>query len=151
MKVSENDPENRKPVRAKTLNRIIAKSIDFLIIGVLLKAVPEVGYFAGMAYLLLADGLFDGRSLGKKLIKLKVIFPEKSETCSFRESVIRNFTFALGYILMEIPLIGPILAVAILLIESLIMLGSSKGMRLGDEFAKTQVVEEKTALLNGQG
>jgi hypothetical protein len=31
----------------------------------------------------------------------------------------------------------------IVLFESLVMLGSNKGMRLGDEIAKTRVVEEK--------
>ncbi|HLA50357.1 MAG TPA: hypothetical protein VJ000_04130, partial [Thermodesulfovibrionia bacterium] len=49
-------------------------------------------------------------------------------------------------ILRVIPLIGSffsiIIMVIILSLESLIMLGNEKGMRLGDEIAMTQVVEE---------
>jgi len=45
------------------------------------------------------------------------------------------------------PLIGWIFsfiaAAVVVLFESLILLGSEKGMRLGDELAKTHVIEEK--------
>ena len=148
-------PENRiaQPeafVKAKILNRVIAKSIDFLILAALLEIIPTAGYFAGLAYLLVGDGLFEGRSVGKKLIGTRVVLCESGQACSFRESIIRNFIFAIGYviygILRIIPLIGPFFAIVIMVIilvlESLIMLGNDKGMRLGDELAQTHVVEE---------
>jgi len=131
--------------KASILNRAIAKTIDFIIVGALLETIPKVGYFAGLTYLLIADGLFDGRSIGKRLIGLKVVNPEAMSTCSFKESIIRNFPFAVGYILMEIPLIGFIFPIIILILEGLLTIGSSTGMRVGDELAKTQVIEEKTA------
>jgi len=137
---------------AKILNRVIAKTIDFIIIAALLETIPKVGYFAGLTYLLIGDGLFDGRSVGKRLIGLKVIYYNDNIVmpCTFRESIIRNFPFAAGYILFgilsRIPLIGGIISLIIivvtLLFESLVMIGSEKGTRFGDEIAKTQVIEE---------
>jgi uncharacterized RDD family membrane protein YckC len=146
-------------VKATLLNRIVARTVDFIIVVALMEIIPRVGYFAGLAYLLLADGLFQGRSLGKRLIGLRVVVQGSDDSvieCSFKESVYRNFPFALGYILLGIlgavPLLGWILSfigVAVVLVfESLVMLGSENDMRLGDEFAKTQVVNDKQGGLN---
>lgn len=154
MDLTESPNKEGGLTKARILNRIIARTIDFIIVGALLETIPKIGYFAGMTYLLIADGLFDGRSVGKRLIGLKVILyttdTNTNLACGFKESIIRNFSFAIGYILFgilgNIPLIGWILSiivpVVILLFEGLIMVGSEDGMRLGDEFAKTQVVEE---------
>lgn len=138
---------------AGLFNRIVARTIDFIFVVALYEIIPAVGYFAGLVYLLIADGLFEGRSIGKKLIGLKVIVKSDSgetEPCSYRESVFRNFPFAIAFILFgilkAIPLIGWLLSFVILagvlIFESLVMLGSEQGMRLGDELAKTRVVEE---------
>ena len=140
--------------KAGFLNRIIARTIDFIIVAALYEVIPRVGFFAGLTYLLIADGLFEGRSVGKKLIGLRVIIynnADKVTACSFKESIYRNFPFAVGFIVFGIfnimPLIGWIFsfiaAAVVVLFESLILLGSEKGMRLGDELAKTHVIEEK--------
>ncbi len=142
MSASEDYPDVQELERAKILNRIIARVIDFLIIGILLEAVPRIGFFAGLLYLLIADGLFDGRSVGKRLIKLRIVLGEKNRMCGFRESIIRNFPFAIGYILMALPLVGFIFPILVVGFETLLMLGSEKGLRLGDELAKTMVIEE---------
>ncbi|HDH06427.1 MAG TPA: hypothetical protein ENH01_12115 [Nitrospirae bacterium] len=139
--------------KADFLNRIIAKAIDLIIVIALCEIIPKIGYLAGISYLLMADGLFDGRSIGKRLIGLKVIIRDRAGStavCGFKESVLRNLPFAAGYILFgilnAIPLIGWIISfaiiAAIIIFESLVMLGNEDGMRLGDEIAKTQVVEE---------
>ena len=151
MNASENHPDRKELVKAKNLDRIIAKAIDFIIIGILLETIPKVGYFAGLAYLLIGDGLFEGRSIGKRLIKLKVVLCETGKTCSFRESIIRNFTFAIGYILMPIPLIGFVFPLIVLIFEGLLMIGNERGMRLGDELAKTQVTGENSETSNSSG
>jgi hypothetical protein len=140
--------------KAGFLNRIIARTIDFIIVAALYEAIPRVGFFAGLTYLLIADGLFEGRSVGKKLIGLRVIIynnTDKVTACSFKESIYRNFPFAVGFMVFGIfnmmPLIGWIFsftaAAVVVLFESLILFGSEKGMRLGDELAKTHVIEEK--------
>ena len=94
MNISENQAAESQSVgitKAAILNRVIAKSIDFLIIAALLEIIPRAGYFIGLAYLLIGDGLFEGRSLGKRLIGTRVILCETGKACSFRESIIRNF------------------------------------------------------------
>ncbi|MBI5199846.1 MAG: RDD family protein [Nitrospirae bacterium] len=128
--------------KANILNRIIAKTLDFIIVGTLFEIIPKMGYFAGMVYLLICDGLFEGRSVGKRIIGLKVILHETTQACTFRESVMRNLPLAIGYILIVVPFIGFLFSIIILLFESLLMIGSEKGMRLGDEIAKTQVIDE---------
>ena len=146
-------------IQASFLNRLVARTIDFIIVVALLEIIPKIGYFAGLAYILIADGLFQGRSVGKKLLGLKVVFyiePEEPIECSIKESIYRNFPFAAGYILYGIlggiPLIGWLLSfvavVGIMLFESLLIVGNDRGMRFGDEIAKTRVVEDKQGGLN---
>jgi hypothetical protein len=142
MNVSEDLSEKKEILKSRVLNRVIAKAIDFIIIGVLLEAIPKVGFFAGLVYLLIGDGLFEGRSIGKRLIKLKVILSETGQPCGYRESILRNFIFAAGYVLMTMPLIGFVFPLIIVVFESLLMIGDDRGMRLGDELAKTLVSEE---------
>ena len=127
--------------KAGLLLRAIAKLVDFIIIALAIKAVPQVGYFAGLAYLLISDGLFDGRSLGKKIIRLRVISPETGSPGTFRDSMVRNSTFAFSLLLYKIPLLGWIFALLITVLELLLMLGNEEGMRLGDDLANTKVVE----------
>jgi len=129
--------------KANILNRFIAKFIDILIVGALLKLLPPIGFLAGLTYMLIGDGLFDGRSLGKKIIGLKVIISDKGEGCSFRESIIRNLPFGIGYILFSIPWIGWVFPLIIFAFEGLLVIGSEEGMRIGDEIAKTQVVDDR--------
>lgn len=136
-------------VKANSLNRIIARSIDILIVAAMFETFSKAGYFGGLLYILIADGLFNGRSVGKRLIGLRVILSETKTACGYKESIIRNSPFAVGYIffglLKLIPFIGWLFAIiipaVILCLEGLIMLGSEKGTRFGDEIAKTQVVE----------
>jgi uncharacterized RDD family membrane protein YckC len=130
--------------KASLLLRIIAKSLDFIVIAIAAKTIPQVGYIAGLSYLLISDGLFDGRSLGKKVIGLKVISASAGRAGTFRDSILRNIPFAVALLLLEIPLIGWLLsvaAVAIFVLEFLLMLGNKEGHRLGDDIAGTKVIE----------
>ncbi len=47
----------------------------------------------------------------------------------------------IGVLLWKIPLVGWIFMVLILAFEFIMLLGSKEGMRLGDEIAKTTVIE----------
>jgi uncharacterized RDD family membrane protein YckC len=127
---------------AGLLLRTAAKVLDFILIAAVIEIIPRAGFFAGLAYLLLSDGLFDGRSIGKKLIKLKVVSSDTQQSCTFRGSILRNSTFGLGYLLWLIPWIGWVFIIIISLLELILALGSSEGKRLGDEFAGTSVIEE---------
>jgi uncharacterized RDD family membrane protein YckC len=128
-------------LKASLLLRVMAKTLDFIVIAAAVRAVPRVGFLAGLAYLLIGDGLFDGRSLGKKIMRLRVISDLSSAQGSFRDSMIRNAPFAAAMLLFNIPLAGWIFPVLILTLEFLLTLGNSEGMRLGDDLAGTKVVE----------
>lgn len=127
--------------RAGLLLRTAAKILDFILIAAVMEIIPKAGYFAGLAYLLLGDGFFDGRSIGKKLIKLRVVSAVTNEPCTFRDSILRNSTLAAGYILWIVPWFGWIFILLISALEFILILGSRDGKRLGDEFAKTVVLE----------
>lgn len=135
--VEGDSPEYSK---ANILNRFVAKIIDIIIAAAFSKLLQPVGFFGGLTYLLIADGFFDGRSLGKKLIGIKTIKSD-GELCTYKESILRNLTVSAGYIFFFIPYVGWILTLIVYSVESLVILGNEKGLRIGDEVAKTFVVE----------
>lgn len=128
-------------VKASLLLRVIAKTLDFIIIAAAAKTLPQVGYLAGLVYLLISDGLFDGRSIGKKILKLRVISLSTGAPGTFRDSVLRNAILTASLLLYKIPLAGWLFVIVILTLEFLLMLGNKDGMRLGDDIANTKVVE----------
>ncbi len=132
-------PEEHR--RAGLLLRTAAKIVDFILIAAVIEIIPRAGFFAGLTYILLGDGFFDGRSIGKKLLKIRVVSAETYAPCAFKDSILRNGTFAVGYILWIVPLIGWIFILIISVVEFILLLGSKDGMRLGDEIAKTAVIE----------
>jgi uncharacterized RDD family membrane protein YckC len=127
--------------KAQVLNRFIAKVIDLLIVAAASRVVPPVGVLAGLAYILLADGFGGGRSVGKRLIGLQTIVPRTRDPAGFRESIIRNLPCGLAQLAFEIPYVGWIGWGAVLSLEALLVVGNEQGRRLGDEIAKTQVIE----------
>lgn len=126
--------------KAGLLLRVIAKILDFIIIVAVAEVIPKAGFFAGLVYLLIGDGLFEGRSLGKRLVGLRVVSADTDKPCSFRDSILRNSIFCIGYLPFKIPWIGWIFIVIVSALEFIILLGSKDGMRLGDEIAKTKVI-----------
>ncbi|MFQ5454847.1 MAG: RDD family protein [Nitrospirota bacterium] len=134
--------------KADILKRSIARFIDFLIIGAFSNLLPPIGFYAGMTYLLIADGLFNGRSIGKRIIGLQTILTERIEGCGFKESIIRNSPFALAYILFCIKYIGWIFTFIIIGFELLLIIGNERGIRFGDEMAKTQVLDGEKIDIN---
>lgn len=129
--------------RASLVLRIFAKTIDFILIAAVAEVVPKAGFYAGLSYLLISDGLFDGRSVGKLLMGLRVISPADSGPCSMKASIVRNAPLGAGLLLYRIPWIGWIFIIVVSAVEFLMLLGSKEGMRLGDELAKTVVVEKE--------
>ncbi len=127
--------------KAQVLNRFIAKLIDLLIVAAADKLVPPVGFLAGLAYILVADGFAGGRSVGKRLIGLQTILPRTREAAGFKESIVRNLPFGLAYLMLEIPYIGWAMSMAMLSVEGLLIIGNGRGRRLGDEIARTQVLD----------
>lgn len=128
--------------KAETLNRVIARFIDVLAALLLAKLPGYVGLLAGLTYVGIADGLMGGRSLGKRIIGLRVIYADNGRPGDFRASILRNSPIGLLYLIFHIPLVGWILACLGLMFEMLLIIGSPEGRRLGDEIAATVVADD---------
>lgn len=146
--------------KADPAKRFGALLIDFLIGGVILAVLGQaielwLGLFALSAYILLRDGLslefMDGRSIGKKLLKLRIV-REDGRAMDMQASIMRNWPLAIGFIVCAfIKLGGPgpwerfgwlgMLASLFVLVECILVLTDANGRRFGDKFAKTQVVD----------
>jgi uncharacterized RDD family membrane protein YckC len=131
--------------KAGLLVRTVAKILDFIIIAAAVEIIPKAGFFAGLAYLLIGDGLFEGRSLGKKLIGLSVVSADTQKPCTFRDSVLRNSIFGFGFLFYKVLWFGWIFLALVSIFEFIILLGSKEQMRLGDEIAKTIVIDSPQA------
>ncbi|MDP2168348.1 MAG: RDD family protein [Thermodesulfovibrionales bacterium] len=129
-----------EPKTAGVLLRVVSKFIDVILVFAAAEALPKVGWFAGVGYLLISDGLFEGRSLGKMLTGLRVVSAGGSP-CSIRDSILRNSLLGAGLLLWKLPLIGWLFCGAAGAFEFILLLGSKEGKRLGDEIAKTSVLE----------
>jgi uncharacterized RDD family membrane protein YckC len=127
--------------KAPLLLRVMAKTIDLIAVAAAVAAIPTAGIFAGVVYMLIGDGLFDGRSLGKKIMGLRVVSSSTGAAGSFRDSMIRNAPFAAALLLYLIPFIGWIFSAGLIIFEFLLIIGNLEGMRIGDDLAGTQVVE----------
>lgn len=134
-------PEGNR--KAGLLLRVLGKALDLLIFLIALKTIPQAGAFVGLIYIFISDGLFDGRSAGKKILQLRVIGNESGHACGFRESVLRNLPIACACGLYLVPMIGWLLALAVCGMEFLLMFGNRNGRRLGDELAGTLVIEDR--------
>lgn len=129
--------------KADLTTRAIAGFVDLLIIIGLSRLPDVLGFLSASGYILIRDGLFEGRSAGKKLIGLSVSFDEELRAAGYRESIVRNAPLAAAYVLFLIPYAGWILGPAVLVIEWLVAMGDDRGMRIGDMLAKTWVVQPK--------
>jgi hypothetical protein len=137
-------PEELK--KADVLLRAVAKALDLLLIAAVWELLPKAGFYAGIFYILVSDGLFSGRSVAKKVIGLQVISLKTKSPCSMRDSIIRNLPIAAGILLIKVPLIGWILFAAICILELVLITGSEDSVRIGDMLANTTVVvrDDKT-------
>ncbi len=126
--------------RPSLIVRFIGKAIDGIIVLILIELLKTPGFLAGLLYILISDGLFDGRSIGKYLTHLRVIRDDGSPGRT-RESVIRNSPLFFVIIISKIPFLGPIIGALVVLFEIIMIIGSPSGKRFGDELARTEVIE----------
>lgn len=134
-------PERTVYPKAHVLNRFIAKLIDVFIVVAADEIAPPVGFLSGLAYILISDGFAGGKSIGKRLVGLQTMQVGNREAAGFRESIIRNLPLGCAQIAFAIPWVGWLASLAILAFESLLIIGNEQGRRLGDEVARTQVLD----------
>ena len=127
--------------KAQVLNRGIAKLIDLFIVAAVGQVFMPVGFLGGLAYILIADGFAGGRSIGKRLIGLQTVRPDRREAAGFRESIIRNLPIAVAHVAFAVPYVGWVVSAAIIAFEAVLIIGNEQGRRLGDEVAGTQVLD----------
>jgi uncharacterized RDD family membrane protein YckC len=84
--------------------------------------------------------MFEGQSVGKKLIGLRVAPSDEGQAITFRESIIRNITLTLAFMLFLVPYAGWLLGPLALGVECLTAIGDERGMRIGDMLARTWVI-----------
>ncbi len=137
--------------------RAIAWIID-AVVAAILSYVPVIGSLLGAAYILTRDGFafdfMDGRSIGKKLMKLRPIRDDGGKM-DLETSIKRNWPLALGMlgaVVVYAPFLG-IIALTLLLtligailglVEIYFVLTSPDGRRYGDRFAGTRVIETES-------
>ncbi len=127
--------------KAHVLNRFIAKLIDLFIVVAAGEIAPPVGFVSGLVYILIADGFAGGKSIGKRLVGLQTMRVDSRDAAGFRESIIRNLPLGCAQIAFAIPWIGWLVSIAILAFEGLLIIGNEQGRRLGDEVARTHVLD----------
>lgn len=130
--------------KADLTPRAIAGFVDLLVVIGLTRLPDVLGFLSASGYILARDGLFQGRSPGKKLIGLSVRSAEDGDRATtYRDSIIRNVPLVVIYILFLIPFMGWIIGPVALAVEWLVAVGDDRGMRIGDMLANTWVVQSK--------
>jgi uncharacterized RDD family membrane protein YckC len=139
-------PEGSPYPKADLTLRALARLVDSALAVLLVVSAPPVGPFAAALYLLAADSLFHGQSPGKRLFGVRVIVVPRRAPAGVQESLLRNSPFALVAVFASVPWLWLIFFVAGLLIvafESYLVFTDRLGIRIGDVFADTQVVDAK--------
>lgn len=124
--------------------RILAKLIDFVLILGLSFMLYPLGLLIGIGYIVIADSLGNGQSIGKKMVGFGVLSLVDGSPCSLKQSFFRNLPFIMPLSLGLVPFGGPILTLILLffvsLCEVVIMCNNAHFYRLGDMMAETTVI-----------
>ncbi len=136
--------------KADVSKRAIAFLIDlavYVVIWVLLFFWLRLGdYLTGLIaglYIVFRDGLFNGQSIGKKLMRQRVTNLATDSACSFADSAKRNVILYLPNLFRFVQFLGGIIGLVIVALELYFIFTNEKGRRWGDQFADTQVLDEE--------
>lgn|SRR5512144_1045566 len=126
--------------------RGLARLVDFALAFGLTQAGRELGPVLGVLYLLLADGFMHGQSVGKRLFGVRAMVLPRRVPAGYRESFLRNAPFALVALFSVVPiawLLVLLVGLPIVAFEGWMAWTDRLGVRIGDIFADTQVVDAK--------
>jgi uncharacterized RDD family membrane protein YckC len=139
-------PEGSPYPKADLSLRALARFADFTLAFVLGLAAPSVGPLLAAFYLLVADGLLHGQSIGKRIFGIRTMVVPRRAPAGYHESLLRNAPFALVALFYAVPILWPVFFVAgvpIVAFEAWMIWTDRHGVRIGDIFADTQVVDGK--------
>jgi uncharacterized RDD family membrane protein YckC len=144
--VSEGEEASPYP-KCSLLLRGMARLTDVAIAGGLYRFGGRAGTVVALLFLLLADGMLQGQSPGKRIFGVKVVHLPTRMAARYRESMLRNAPFGLCVLFSMMPQIGAVafaVGTAVIgMIESWKVLRDPLGLRLGDAWAFTQVIDGK--------
>ena len=92
--------------------RILARLTDFALAFAAAQLHPRLGPLVAAAYLLLADGLSHGQSIGKRVFGVRAVILPRRVPAGYRESILRNAPFGLVMVFYALPLLWPVLLIA---------------------------------------
>lgn len=117
-----------KRFSAQFIDEALAFIVGYIVLLLLGKVLPSESsvpmiamWLIFIGYTLMADGMFNGQSIGKKLMGLYVVDSKTNEPCTYMQSVLRNITYLLG------------------VIDWIFIVGKER-RRLGDRVASTRVM-----------
>jgi hypothetical protein len=134
--------------KASLLLRAGARLVDLCIAWGFYVVAGAAGSVVALLFLLLADGMLQGQSVGKRLFGVKVMHLPTRSAARHRDSTLRNAPLALIVLLgmMPTPLGGVAMLAGLVVIggvEAWRVIRDPLGWRLGDTWAQTQVVDGK--------
>ena len=109
--------------------RLLAWLIDILLVLGVSALVGSLGGAVSLGYVLLRDGFFEGQSVGKRIMGLRVAAHGGELRCTFLDSIVRN-------VLWVIPLVN----IAMGLTGLHALMHDPEGRHWGDRLANTRVV-----------
>jgi uncharacterized RDD family membrane protein YckC len=146
-------PEGSPYPKADLTLRGLARVADFTLAWVVAQSAPQIGPLLGALYLLVADGLMSGQSIGKRIFGVRTVVVPRRAPAGWHESMLRNAPFALVAIFYAVPLLWPVLFIVglpIVAFEAYMISTDRLGIRIGDIFADTQVVDAKVLSKAGE-
>jgi uncharacterized RDD family membrane protein YckC len=147
--VQEDEPLMGSPYpKASLWLRVGARLVDVAVAWGLAAVCGAAGSVVALLFLLLADGMIQGQSVGKRIFGVKVMHLPTRSAARHRDSTLRNAPLALIVLLGMMPEpLGQVAAGAGLVVigglEAWRVLKDPLGWRLGDMWAQTQVVDGK--------
>lgn len=146
--VSEDGQPDSPYPKASLWLRGGARAVDVSVAWGLYVVGGAAGAVVALLFLLLADGMLQGQSVGKRIFGVKVMHLPTRSAARHRDSTLRNAPLALIVLLGMMPAPhGTVAAAAGLLViggvEAWRVLRDPLGWRLGDTWAQTQVVDGK--------
>lgn len=143
----QGSPYPKLDLRVRLVARLMDAAIATAFI-VLLRG--PAGALLATLFLLLADALFQGQSPGKKCLGLKVVQLSTRQGAGIKASARRNAILAICPLFTAIPAAGfwiaPLAALCLSGAEFFFARVHPLGMRLGDGWAGTQVIDGKDVL-----
>jgi uncharacterized RDD family membrane protein YckC len=132
------------PLARARQSRLIAKLIDMGLVTLGTVFFYPMGLILGIVYLCISDSLYDGQSIGKRLMGFGVVSLIDGSPCSARQSFIRNLPFTVPLFFLIFPFWGwifsAIFALPLAAMEVYFLFKQNSVHRLGDLMADTTVI-----------